>query len=703
MPRQLAMWALLCATAPFACPQEYVMTDSIPSDTLEYPISPQILSEIVVTAYPVINKTDRKVIRPDKETLRSSANGIDLLRKLQLTRISVNPLTNGIATSGCGTVVLCINGVEATSAQISAIRPENIVRIEYHDNPGVRYAGADAVIDYITTYHDSGGELMLDAFVAFASGRYASIDHLAGQYNRGRSVWNFNMGFMGQQKDKWIRDYEETWNYPDATVSRKETGLPVKVGSGGFESIMNYNYLHPGGDMFNLRLGFDYTDIPNMEQGDRLAVLETSESEIPVIVTEHTEELSTKPNIGLYYNHQLSDDQNLTFDLQGSYLRSRMMHDYAENGIGESNRVTGNKYTFKFLGLYENRKGSRIWDIGTSNNSSIIHNVYHQHERIGINVSEAQTSIIGEYSNRFGNWGTTFNLRTTYNHLKHGSRSIDKLFLLPKASISYRLNDKCFMRYSASLDQIMPGVSEISEVSQPVQDGMIRRGNPALNPFRVINQSYSVSYESRYISAEAVIDYRNEHDPIMESIIFENGNFVRTYFNQRSFQRLRTGISLSARPWKDHLSVTVEPMLTRYFSHGIDYRHCHNIFRIGWSADFSYGGWLAYANIMSGPENKMYGEEIIEEKDMNQIMVGYRHNTWSIHLGVFNAFLRNYWMETRNLSQLTPYHSKAHSGRSSSYVTVKFNLALDFGRKGRSVELPEIDNDTDSGILTGTK
>lgn len=259
------------------------------------------------------------------------------------------------------------------------------------------------------------------------------------------------------------------------------------------------------------------------------------------------------------------------------------------------------------------------------------------------------------------------------------------------------------MRYSASLDYMMPGASEISEVSQPIQDGMIRRGNPALNPFRVINQSYSVSYDSRYISAEAVIDYRNEHNPIMESTIFENGNFIRTYFNQKSFQHLRTGISLSMRPWKDQLSITSEPMLTRYFSHGIAYRHCHNIFRIGWSLNFSYGNWLAYANIMSGSENRMYGEEIIEEKDMNQIMVGYKRDKWSIHLGVFNAFFKDYWMETRNLSTLAPYQSKAHSGRSSSYVAVKFNLSLDFGRKGRSAGMPEIDNDRDSGILTGTK
>lgn len=33
----------------------------------------------------------------------------------------------------------------------------------------------------------------------------------------------------------------------------------------------------------------------------------------------------------------------------------------------------------------------------------------------------------------------------------------------------------------------------------------------------------------------------------------------------------------------------------------------------------------------------------------------------------------------------------------------KFNLSLDFGRQAMPVELPEIDNDSDSGILTGTK
>ena len=189
------------------------------------------------------------------------------------------------------------------------------------------------------------------------------------------------------------------------------------------------------------------------------------------------------------------------------------------------------------------------------------------------------------------------------------------------------------------------------------------------------------------------------YDPIKK---FEEGQFVRTYFNQRSFQRLMFGGNISVQPWKEHLSITASPMLTRYISHGIDYSHCHNIFRVGLSVDFSYGNWLAYGNIMSGPANYMYGEEIIEEKDMNEIMVGYKRDKWSIHAGVFNAFI-NYWMESRNLSALAPYTSKAHNRGSSIYFAVKFNLMLDFGRKSREIDIHPNDIDRDSGIMTGTK
>lgn len=703
MFRKLIMWACVCATAPFMCAQNTGENIIMDCDTVECLISERLLDEVVVRASPVINKTDRKIIRPDGETLRMSSDGIELLRKLHLPRISVNPMTNAVTVAGGGDVVLCINGVESTQAQIAAVRPQDVVRVEYHDNPGVRYAGASVVIDYITTHHETGGNLFLETFGALARGRMATIDHLAGQYNNGGSVWSVNAGFMGQHKDRWIRDYDEVWRYPDAEIARHEKGLPVTVGQAGFEGDINYNYQHRSGDMLNVRIGLSLNDVPNKEEGDRQAILQTSETSDPVFVTEHTEEYSASPVIGLYYLRKTSDNANIIVEAQGSYMRSRMLHEYSENSECERSRVTGNKYAVKFSGVYECRRGGQAWNVGVSGKGSVIGNTYFQDIGEKVRINQSETALSGEYSNRSGAWGVTGGLRAVYRHVGQSGRKIDKMSVLPSASVSYRQSDMLFIRYSASLDYQMPSASELSDVVQPIQAGMVRKGNPGLRPFRVIVQSLDVSLESRAISVIPRVEYRNEHAPIMETVLFENGEFVRTYENQRSFQRLSVGGMVILRPWKNHLSLTAEPQLMRYFSHGTYYRHHHNIFRLGLGVDFSYGNWLAYGNIFSGPANSMYGEEIIEEKDMNQILVGYKRGAWSLHLGVFNAFLKNYWMESKNLSALVPYVSKAHSGRSSSYVAVKFSMALDFGRGGRDVELPEMNSDNDTGILIGIK
>ncbi len=44
---------------------------------------------------------------------------------------------------------LRINGVEVTQPEIIAIRPTDVIRIEYIDNSGARYGNAGAVLNYI--------------------------------------------------------------------------------------------------------------------------------------------------------------------------------------------------------------------------------------------------------------------------------------------------------------------------------------------------------------------------------------------------------------------------------------------------------------------------------------------------------------------------------------------------------------------------
>ena len=160
------------------------------------------LGDVTVTASSIVNKADRKIVFPTENQLKVSTNGVNLLRSMMLPRIEVDPMTNAVSLTGQGELQLRINGVEATNSDLIALQPQDIVRIEYIENPGLRYGKAEAVLNYITRRHESGGSVNLDLMqsphVLFAQ------DHLSAKFNHKRSEF-------GLSYDLWARDFFEYW------------------------------------------------------------------------------------------------------------------------------------------------------------------------------------------------------------------------------------------------------------------------------------------------------------------------------------------------------------------------------------------------------------------------------------------------------------------------------------------------------------
>ena len=100
------------------------------------------LEGVTITGSSQISRADRKLVFPSERQMKTSTNGVNLLQELMLLRILVNPMNNEIGLSGGGELQLRINGVKAEIDEIKAIRPADIIRIEYHDNPGLRYGNA---------------------------------------------------------------------------------------------------------------------------------------------------------------------------------------------------------------------------------------------------------------------------------------------------------------------------------------------------------------------------------------------------------------------------------------------------------------------------------------------------------------------------------------------------------------------------------
>lgn len=121
------------------------------------------LQEVEVNAQSVIQKPDRYLIFPTAKEVARSASSLSLLNelKMKMPGLYVNEMLQSVKIEN-RTPVFQINGKEVSLSRILGINNENILRIEYHDAPGIRYAdrGVPGIINFVTKPRQDGGSVM---------------------------------------------------------------------------------------------------------------------------------------------------------------------------------------------------------------------------------------------------------------------------------------------------------------------------------------------------------------------------------------------------------------------------------------------------------------------------------------------------------------------------------------------------------------
>lgn len=151
MKKLLLIIALIFPAPAFA--QQEEAKDSI-SNTLD---------ELVVIADTQAETSKKVILRPTGLDKKHSTNGYSLLENMNLPDFNVNASAKTISTIAGRDVIILINGVEATPDELGTLAASEIVKIEYQRNPGGRYVGSGAVINFITVHYNYGGNLYLSA------------------------------------------------------------------------------------------------------------------------------------------------------------------------------------------------------------------------------------------------------------------------------------------------------------------------------------------------------------------------------------------------------------------------------------------------------------------------------------------------------------------------------------------------------------
>ena len=664
--------------------------------------SSALMDEVVVKGEKVIQKIDRQLVMPTEAQKKASTNGVSLLQHLQLSGLTVNPMTKSIATNDGEAVQLRINGVQATHEEVVALRPEDVVRVEYHEQPGLRYGGAAAVIDYIVKRKESGGNVSADLTNGVSPLGFGDYQ-LSGKYHQGKSTFTALMQWSRRDLE-WNRENEETFYYPHQAITNREVvASPNRIKYDYITTSLNYNYTNGEKSMLNIAFRNNTKDIPHSFT-DRNTLLYQEDKVYEVKDREQSK--TVIPSLDIYYQLNLKNDQHLYFDVVGTYLGSDYGRTYSMTEQGETpveiiSKTEGDKYSLIGEAIYERPLWGGKFTTGMKHNQATMDNAYQGDALTKVSMKTAETSLFAEYQSKVKKLNYTLGIGAMRTFYSQGDAKQEKYIFRPTLNLSYSLG-KVFLRYNASLSGYAPSLSELSDVEQPMDAYQVCRGNPDLKSVTYFTNRLSASYRAKGVSAEVSARYSYDDKPIMEETLYENGRFIRTYDNQKAFHRLNFQANLQLQPFKQYVSIKLNPYFNRYISRGNTYTHTHSNWGFRGSIIGMYKNWIAMLDMFTS-YHEFWGETINKGEAVHSVALGYNKEKWAIQALVFNPFTKDYHQGVENVSKLAPNKQVAFSRDFCPMFMLNVSFNLNFGKQKSEANQRIRNSDTDAGILSGSK
>lgn len=674
--------------------------------SLELEENSVLLDEVTVAASNEKSNSDRKIVFPSDKQKKASSNGIELLKQIALPRLQVNALQRTLSVPGGGEVQLRINGIIATNEEVIALLPEDIIKIEYHDNPGLRYGNAAVVLDYITKRKVSGGNVSVD-FTNAVNAVWGE-DQLSAKVNHKKSEFSLSYRLATRDFYQMWRENEEKFNFGDGKViNRKEVGQPGHLGMYWQNASMQYNYQPDDKTVMNATFRyfgneqdyFDYysdlyfTDRPN----DILKL------------TDKTTASTKRPSLDLYFQKTLPANQLLVVNVVGTYIGSKSGRFYQENQNGSlisdiQNNVDGKKYSIIAESIYEKQMKAGTFSAGLKHSQAFSDNTYTNGKRYVTEMRQADTYAYISFKGKLKNLEYNLGIGGTraWSFQEGDGDGYETYTFNPRLTLQYNFPSNAYLRLQGSVNNNQPSLSELSAVDQRIDSLQIVRGNPLLQPYTSYQVNLSGEARKGIFTANLWSSYEYRPKAIMDEKFVEGNRIINTFDNQKSWQRLSVETTLKVKPLKDLLQVSATGGVNHYLSDGNTYNHEYTNWFYRGDLSFVYKKVMLAFQIQSN-WNWFWGENVYGGENYHLLQAKYNMKNCSIGLGVFNPFSDNYKVVNENWSQHATIKKANYINESSRLVMVQFSWNLSFGRKYASAQKKLQNSDSDSGIVTNSK
>lgn len=653
------------------------------------------LDEVTVKAAKVVNKPDGMIIYPTDAQKQASNNGYSILEKLTLANIRIDNINHTItAIDNRGSVQLRVNGIVVGKQEMLALNPKDIAKIDFIDNPGVRYGEDIAyVVNIVTKRNDTGYTLGTDVTSLLTT--WQGDGMVYGKWNSGKSEFSASYDFSGNKSNG--SEVKETADYTlnDGSIRTIERNDVETLRKGLTHNVkLTYNYADSTAYVFQVSLSDNIGNEPG-----NYSIKDVIDGGVHQTATYRNSSRSNSPVLDLYLFRQLTPRQSITANAVGTYINTNTSN-YFDEVVPYKYDVKGRTASALTEVIYENKLKPFDFSAGLNYRYKYTKNDYLGDAYALTEMNNNNLYGFGEIKGMLKNFRYSLGLGVSYIHYNQNEHNYDFWTFRPKASLAYNFKNGMQLSYTLDMGDRASRIAMINDATIMTNSMEYTVGNPSLKPSRDMDHSLRLSYNNQRWSTFIDGFYRYCYKPNMAH--YErtaDDKFIYTQINQKEIDLLHIAAYASYWILQEKLQASVYGGMQRCFNYGNDYSH----FYTSWFCMGSITAYLGKFTLQGYIDNGtrfLEGESKGYNGAYSVLKAAYSWRDWQFSLSWANPFKNNYKSYEKELLNCNLYkHTIGYSKDSGNLVTLNVSWRLSRGSKHKSAEKKINLRDTDNGII----
>lgn len=462
------------------------------------------LQEVTVTGNQIIDSRGRTIIYPSVSDVKASSTSLSLFQKLPLPGLEANPINRTISVDG-GSPFILINGVPSSMADVNALQPKDILKIEFSRITPARYAdrGGNGFLNITLRQRNDGGTVYLWGRSALQT---AFVDgSVRASYHQGPSQ------FVLSYQPSW-RNYNKVFDRSDESYIGDDFRVDIESKSKSpFNYLTNwlsfrYNYSP------NLKTLFSATFNADPGSDKRRSHGSQTDSELGSYDFYNIQRGSDfSPSLDLFLRHDFNSKNSLEVDVVGTlsyskYKRENTYYFDTDDNIYSvdvnSHRrslITEVSYNHYFsektslaAGVQNTISYSRNKYLNTDYRPVLTENNNYAYVRLGQQVGRVWFSVAT---------GMKMYWIDNADNKRHFIRN------LSQAQLSWTPSQVWNLSASFNYSPGIPSLSSLTDYAQQISPYLISNGNPDLKSTQSFNYVVTPRFQYKKISASLQMYY----------------------------------------------------------------------------------------------------------------------------------------------------------------------------------------------------